>query len=104
MTKFYILAPEIFLFLGICFSLLLGVFIKNSYNLILKISLLLLIITAILIFNSDTETVKVFSNTFIKDSFSNFIKLLIVGSCFFVLISSQQYVKEKKYQNLNTQS
>ena len=50
MTKFYILAPEIFLFLGICFSLLLGVFIKNSYNLILRISLLLLIITAILIF------------------------------------------------------
>ncbi len=96
MTKFYILAPEIFLFLGICFSLLLGVFIKNSYNLILRISLLLLIITAILIFNSDTETVKVFSNTFIKDSFSNFIKVLIIGSCFFVLISSQQYVKEKK--------
>ena len=95
MTKFYFLAPEIFLFLGICFSLLLGVFIKNSYNLILRISLLLLI-TAILIYNSDTETVKVFSNTFIKDSFSNFIKLLIIGSCFFVLISSQQYVKEKK--------
>ncbi len=96
MNEFYILNPEIFLFLGICFSLLLGVFVKNSYSLISKLSFLILIITSILILNSSLETEKIFSNTFIKDAFSNFVKLLIVGSCFLVLLSSQQYVKEKK--------
>jgi|TARA_B110000438_G_scaffold246949_1_gene248795 NADH-quinone oxidoreductase subunit N len=90
-----ILLPEIFLSLSIFTVLILGVFIKKSYNLITKLSLLILIICIFIIFNNDHESVKVFSGSFVSNTFTNFFKILILISSIFVLNFSQIYIKEK---------
>jgi NADH-quinone oxidoreductase subunit N len=91
-----ILIPEIFLSLSIFSLLMIGVFIKESYNLVTKLSLLVIIICIFLITNNEATTEKIFLDSFIKDGFSNFIKILILVSSFFVLNSSQEFIKDNK--------
>ena len=91
-----ILLPEIFLSLSIFASLMLGVFIKKSYNLITQISSLILIISVFIIYNDGNEAAKIFSDSFISNSFTDFFKILILISSFFVLNFSQAYIKENK--------
>ena len=55
-----ILFPEIFLSLSIFTTLMLGVFIKKSFNLVFNLSLLIIIIVIAIIFNSLNITDKVF--------------------------------------------
>ena len=93
-----ILTPEIFLCLSIFFILMLGVFLKNSYNLITKLSILILVITIFILLKAESSTNKVFLESFISDKFSIFIKILITLSTIFVLSSSQKFIKEN---NLN---
>ena len=89
-----ILLPEIFLSLSILATLMLGVFIKNSYNIITKLTSLIILITIILIFNNDTDSLKIFSDIFIRDKLSSFFKILILVSTIFVLNSSQLFIKD----------
>ena len=91
-----ILLPEIFLSLSIFASLMLGVFIKKSYNLITQISSLILIISVFILYNDGNEAAKIFSDSFISNSFTDFFKILILISSFFVLNFSQAYIKENK--------
>ncbi len=93
-----LLVPEIFLAIGIFFSLMVGVFKKNSYNLVTNLSLFILLVLVFLIFDKNQEVYKIFSNSFIKDPLGNFLKILIVIGSFFVLIFSQVFLKEKKIQ------
>ena len=93
-----LLLPEIFLAIGIFFSLMVGVFKKNSYNLVTNLSLFILLVLVFLIFDKNQEVYKIFSNSFIKDPLGNFLKILIVIGSFFVLIFSQVFLKEKKIQ------
>ena len=51
-----ILYPEIFLSLSIFTILMLGVFIKRSFNLIFNLSLLILIIAIVIIFTNGSST------------------------------------------------
>ena len=96
MNNLNILLPEIFLSLSIFSILMIGVFVKKSYNLITKLSLLILLITIFTIYNSDVGTAKIFSDSFIRDPFTNFIKTLILVSSIFVLSSSQVFIKDNK--------
>ena len=91
-----ILAPEIFLSISIFFLLMIGVFLKNSYNIVTKFSLLILILLIVILYNDTGEVFKVFLSSYIKDPFSNFIKILIAISSIFVLNSSQIFIKENK--------
>ncbi len=91
-----ILIPEIFLSLSILIILMLGVFLKNSFNLITKISLIIIISTLILLINADTTVSKLFLESFIQDPFSNFMKILILISSFFVISASQNFLKDNK--------
>ncbi len=93
-----LLLPEIFLAIGIFFSLMVGVFKKNSYNLVTNLSLFILLVLVFLILDMNQEVYKIFSNSFVKDALGNFLKILIVIGSFFVLISSQVFLKEKKIQ------
>ena len=79
-----ILLPEMFLLISIFILLMLGVFIKNSYNLITKLSLIILIATSFIILNINKESVLIFSDSFIRDPFANFIKILILISSIFI--------------------
>ncbi len=89
-----IILPEIFLALSIFTLLMLGVFIKKSFNLIFRLTLIVLIATCVIIFNDFDETNKLFLDSFAKDSFSNFFKMLIILSSLLVLSSSKKFIND----------
>jgi NADH-quinone oxidoreductase subunit N len=91
-----ILLPEIFLSLSIFSILMLGVFIKKSFNLIFNLSSLILIITIVIIFNNTNNTEKIFLDSFVRDGLSNFFKILILITSLFVLNSSKNFIIDNK--------
>ena len=91
-----ILLPEVFLTLSIFSILMIGVFIKNSFNLIFNLSSLILIITIGVIFNASNNQEKIFLDSFTRDGFSNFFKIIILISSLFVLNSSKNYILDNK--------
>mgnify|MGYP001500813987 CR=1 FL=1 len=91
-----ILLPEIFLSLSIFAILMIGVFIKNSFNLIFNLSSLIIVITIAIIFNNTSDTEKIFLDSFVRDKFSNFFKILILISSLFVLNSSKNFIEDNK--------
>ncbi len=96
-TEIYYVIPEIFLSLSLMFLLLLGVFKKNGSNIVYNLSLIFLIITIPLILNVPYENeFLIFNDSYKIDYLSNFIKILIVVSTLFVLLTSSQYLKSIK--------
>ena len=91
-----ILFPEIFLSLSILTILMLGVFIKNSFNLILNLSSIIMLVTITIIFNNNSSTEKIFLDSFVRDEFSNYFKILILISSLFVLNSSKNFIIDNK--------
>ena len=91
-----ILLPEIFLTLSIFSVLMVGVFVKNSFNLIFNLSSLIILLTLAIIFNSSNNVEKIFLDSFTRDAFSNFFKILILVSSLFVLNSSKNFILDKK--------
>ena len=89
-----ILLPEIFLAISIMTILMVGVFNKNSYNLVTKLSLFIILLTIFILFNKEIHTIKIFSEIFISNPFTTFIKILLLVAGFFVLNSSQQFIKD----------
>ena len=61
-----VLVPELFLSLSIFSILMIGVFKKDSYNLVTKLSLFTLFIIIFILLNKDNFQIKIFSNTFIS--------------------------------------
>ena len=98
LTIVYIL-PEIFLSLAIMFLLMLGVFIKKSFNLVYLLTILTLFFAIALVLNQSEETfqyftvIKIFNESYIIDKLSIFMKVLTLLFCLFVLLSSKDYVK-----------
>ncbi len=91
-----ILLPEVFLSLSIFIILMVGVFIKNSFNIIFNLtSLIIILIIAIIITNPQNE-VKIFLDSFSRDGFSNYFKILILISSLFVLNSSKNFIVDNK--------
>jgi len=91
-TIFYIL-PEIFLSLAIMFLLMIGVFVKKSFKLVNLLTVLSLVFAIVLVLNQPSEIVKVFNDSYIIDKLSNFMKVLTLIFCLFVLLSSKDYIK-----------
>ena len=91
-----ILLPEIFLTLSIFSILMIGVFIKNSFNLIFNLSSLIILLTIAIILNSPNNVEKIFLESFTRDAFSNFFKIMILVSSLFVLNSSKNFILDNK--------
>ena len=91
-----ILLPEIFLTLSIFSILMIGVFIKDSFNLIFNLSSLIILLTIVIILNNSNNLEKIFLESFIRDPFSNFFKILILVSSLFVLNSSKNFILDNK--------
>tara|TARA_B100001989_G_C24533407_1_gene462951 strand:- start:122 stop:1480 length:1359 start_codon:yes stop_codon:yes gene_type:complete len=74
---------------------MIGVFKKKSSKLIQNISLVILLITAVIIFNETLgiNEVKLFNNSIIIDYFSSLMKILTILSAFLVLAISSNYLK-----------
>ena len=98
-TIVYIL-PEIFLSLAIMFLLMLGVFIKKSFKLVNLLTILSLIFAIVLVLNQPNEIVKVFNESYIIDRLSIFMKVLTLLFCFFVLLSSKDYIKNNNIDKI----
>ena len=91
-----ILLPEIFLTLSIFSVLMIGVFIKESFNLIFNLSSAIILFTIAIIINNSNETEKIFLDSFTRDSFSNFFKILILIASLFVLNTSKVFIIDNK--------
>ena len=91
-----ILLPVIFLTLSIFSVLMIGVFIKKSFNLIFNLSSAIILFTIAIIINSSNETEKIFLDSFTRDSFSNFFKILILIASLFVLNTSKVFIIDNK--------
>ena len=70
--------PEIFLFVGICFLLMIGVFLKNSYKLVNKLAIVLLVLLATYVLRSGLSNQGIFLESYISDNLYFFIKILII--------------------------
>ncbi|MBL6857166.1 MAG: NADH-quinone oxidoreductase subunit NuoN [Pelagibacteraceae bacterium] len=88
--------PEIFLTISILSTLMIGVFFKNSYILVTSIVYGIVIALILIIFNSFNDSFKLFSDSFVSNSFTNFFKILILVGTFFTLIITQNFIKETK--------
>ena len=96
MENLNLLLPEIFLSISIFSILLIGVFFKNSYNFVTKITYVIIIATALIILDHFDDKYKLFSGSLIYNSFTSYFKILILIGTFFVILISQNYLKEKK--------
>ncbi len=98
-TIVYIL-PELFLSIAIMFLLMLGVFIKKSFNLVNLLTILSLVFAITLVLNQPNEIIKVFNESYIIDRLSIFMKVLTLLFCFFVLLSSKDYIKSNNIDKI----
>ena len=85
---------EIILCLAIMILLLIGVFKKNSSYLIYNLSILSLFGCLALIFSFPINTsVELFNNSYKIDYLSTYMKILLILSGIFVLLSSSKYIQ-----------
>ena len=97
MNNLDFILPEIFISLAIMFLLILGVFKKNSSNIIHYLSIVCLLITGILIINNPSGTqVTLFSGSFIIDNLSSFMKILTILGGASILLMSKRFLKLSK--------
>ena len=96
MNNINIMLPEIFLSLSIFSVLMIGVFIKKSFNLIFNLTSLIIIATITIILTNPNNEEKIFLDSFTRDAFSNYFKILILVSSLFVLNSSKIFIIDNK--------
>ncbi len=98
MENLVLVLPEIFISFSIMFLLILGVFKKNSSKFIQNISLLVLLITAVIIFNETLgiEEIILFNGSVIIDYLSSFMKIVTLLATFLALVISSNYLRSLK--------
>ncbi len=94
MENFQYILPEIFISISIMLFLLVGVFKKNSANLIYNLSIISLVILLAIIINlSSLDTIYLFNNSYLIDNLSNYMKIILVGSGIFVMLTGSKYIQ-----------
>ena len=79
MDQLYLIIPELFLTISILILLMIGVFYRHSFNLIFKLSTIVLLGTFILLFNHPVDTSSnLFNNSYIIDYLSLIVEFLII--------------------------
>tara|TARA_B100001057_G_scaffold233105_1_gene233330 strand:- start:10205 stop:11623 length:1419 start_codon:yes stop_codon:yes gene_type:complete len=95
MINLELVFPEIFLSLSIMFLLIFGVFKKNSSKLIQNFSLIVLLVSAVIIFNETLGNKEkfLFNDSVIIDYLSSYMKIITLLGAFLVLSISSNYLK-----------
>ncbi len=94
MENFQYILPEIFISASIMLFLLVGVFKKNSASLIYNLSNISLVILLALIINlSSLDTIYLFNDSYLIDNLSNYMKIILVGSGIFVMLTGSKYIQ-----------
>ncbi len=101
MENLQLIFPEIFISIAIMTFLIIGVFKKNSSNLIYNLSTITLAILLALIFNLNSiEDASLFSNSYKVDKLSSFMKILTFASGIFVMLTSSKYIQLTKINKI----
>ncbi|SMF74561.1 NADH-quinone oxidoreductase subunit NuoN [Candidatus Pelagibacter sp. HIMB1321] len=102
MENLNLIIPEIFVSLTIMFLLVLGVFKKNSFGLIHNLTLMVLLITSIIVFNEtiNIQETYLFNNSIIIDYLSSFMKIITLLAAFIVLAISKKYLDDFKISKI----
>ena len=79
-TNLNIMIPEIFLSLSTFSILMIGVFLKKSFNIIFNLTSLIIIVTILIIITNSNSQEKIFLDSFTREAFSNYFKVLILLS------------------------
>tara|TARA_Y100001970_G_scaffold148345_1_gene182093 strand:- start:10334 stop:11746 length:1413 start_codon:yes stop_codon:yes gene_type:complete len=96
-----LLIPELFLSVSIFSLLMLGVFLKNSFEIIYRLSIFVIFLILLIILSGENDTIRVLNDSFVIDKFSIYSKILILVSTFFVLLISKRYlvdIKNNKFE------
>ena len=96
MYELKFIIPEIFLSITIFTLLIFGVFKKNSFEIIYRLTILTIFSLILIILTGENQSAKIFSESFVVDKFSLYSKFLILVSCFFVLLISKKYIIDIK--------
>ena len=96
MENLNLIYPELFIGISMLILLLVGVFKKNSFNLVSKFTSLTLLAAIPMVYINDSVSAKLFGDNYLIDWLSSFLKILILGSSAFVLSFSNQYIKDTK--------
>jgi NADH-quinone oxidoreductase subunit N len=102
MINLSFIIPEIFISLSVMFLLILGVFKKNSFELIHNLSIIVLLITGIIVFNEtlDIEKILLFNSSVVIDYLSSFMKIITLLAAFIVLAISKNYLDNFKISKI----
>ena len=101
MIEIKYITSELFLTLSIFSLLMVGVFLKESFNIVYRLTNVVIVILILLVISSDFENIKLFNNSLSIDSFSKYMKSLILISSFFILSISKKYlvdIKNNKFE------
>ena len=97
MSNLNLIFPEIFVSLSIMFLLIVGVFKKNSSNLIYNLTIISLLIALTLTINYPIETeYSLFNESYKIDYLSTFMKILTLAAGVFVMLTSFKYIQINK--------
>jgi NADH-quinone oxidoreductase subunit N len=96
MENINLIYPELFIGIALLALLMLGVFKKNSFNIVSKFTSFVLLLAIPIVFINDSNSLKLFSDNYAIDELSSFLKILILGSSVFVLFFTNQYIKDNK--------
>ena len=96
MNVIQFIIPEIFLSFSIFVLLMIGVFLKNSFEIIYRLSILVIISILLIIFTGNIDYAKIFNESFVIDSFSSYSKILILISSFFILLITKKNIVDIK--------
>ena len=101
MENLQLIIPELFISIMIMFLLIFGVFKKNSARIVYNLTTVSLISTLALIINLDPQIQSsLFNNSYNIDNLSRFMKILLILSGIFVMLSSSKYIQINKISKI----
>ena len=101
MENLDLLLPEIFTSMVIMLFLMIGVFKKKSSSLIYNLTTISLVVLLAIVYNlnSVSET-SLFNESYKIDNLSNFMKIIMVASGIFVMLTSSKYLQISKINKI----
>ena len=101
MENLDLLLPEIFTSMVIMLFLMIGVFKKKSSSLIYNLTTISLVVLLAIVYNlnSVSET-SLFNESYKIDNLSNFMKIILVASGIFVMLTSSKYLQITKINKI----
>ncbi len=101
MENLQLVLPEILISIIIMFLLIFGVYKKNSSSLVYNLSTLGLVLILAVVINLDSNIeISLFNNSYSVDNLSRFMKILLILSGIFVMLSSTKYIQINKINKI----